>query len=985
MADASKPTPQRAVKRAATTRAMKRQQSNAARHSLTAHAFTTLAPRHGGAEITLPQPFVDWFQSRGWAPRPHQLALVANWQAKRSTLLIAPTGAGKTLAGFLPSLVDLTAERAISPRGTGSATVEGGSGLHTLYISPLKALAVDVTRNLSDPIAEMGLPITAEARTGDTPVSRRQRQRERPPDILLTTPEQLALMLCHDSAPHVFGGVKTVILDELHALVTSKRGDLLSLDLAWLRRLAPAARFVGLSATVAQPSALRAYLVPQKGEEFDPDTGEVMPAATSMGDLVLVRGGAEPDIRILESAERLPWAGHSARYAYPEVYEAIKAHKLVLLFVNTRSQAEMLFHALWQLNEDTLPIALHHGSLEVGQRRKVEAAMAAGKLRAVVCTSTLDLGIDWGDVDLVVHVGAPKGSSRLAQRIGRANHRMDEPSKALLVPANRFEVLECRAALEAAKAGHQDTVMNRVGALDVLAQHVLGLASAGPLDADAAFAEVRTALPYRDLTRAQFDRVLDFVATGGYALRAYDRFARLVEGTDGLWRIANKRHAQQYRLNIGTIVDNPMLKVRLGRPRANTAALGSPGGPGSQRALAGGRVLGEIDEWYTTQLVPGDTFVFAGQVLRFEGMRETDVFVSPASDADPKIPSYQGGKFPLSTSLADRVRCMLADSTAWPSLPDQVGEWLSLQEKKSVMPGPDEILVETFPRGNRHYFLCYPFEGRLAHQTLGVLLTRRLERARARPLGFVANDYAVAVWCLNDLNAMAAQGRLDFATIFDVDMLGDDLDEWLAQSSIMKRTFHMCAVISGLIERRHPGQEKTGRQVVMSTDLIFDVLRRHQPDHMLLEAAWADAATGLLDLGRLSDFLTRVEGRIRHMSLASISPMAVPVMLEAGREAVYGEARDGLLAEAAEELIAEAMGPPLTPGRPSDHIMGAADRLLNGALSGDDLAPIPAPLAMPAKSARSKPRRRRERPDGKPAGRGGSGRSGGRAGGSRQQ
>ncbi|WP_425283383.1 DEAD/DEAH box helicase [Methyloceanibacter marginalis] len=379
---------------------------------------------------------------------------------RRDTLLIAPTGGGKTLAGFLPSLIDLAAR---PPSKMPARSV------HTLYVSPLKALATDIARNLATPVAEMGLPIRLETRTGDTPQSRRARQRVLPPDILLTTPEQIALMLSHKSAAELFGGLKCVILDELHALATSKRGDLLSLDLARLRTLAPELTAIGLSATVARPSELAAFLVPHKGK-----------TATRLAEIVTGEGAAKADIAILKSDADLPWAGHSARYALPEMYEAIKAHTMSLMFVNTRSQAEMLFHELWRCNDDNLPIALHHGSLDVGQRRKVEAAMVAGKLRAVVCTSTLDLGIDWGAVDLVINVGAPKGASRLAQRIGRANHRLDEPSKALLVPANRFEVMECQAALEAAEEGAQDTPPTRRGALDVLAQHILGVACAEP-------------------------------------------------------------------------------------------------------------------------------------------------------------------------------------------------------------------------------------------------------------------------------------------------------------------------------------------------------------------------------------------------------------------------------------------------------------------------------------------------------------------------
>ena len=838
------------------------------------------APDAVPAQTALPEPFAGWFRARGWRPHAHQLALLETAGEGRDALLIAPTGGGKTLAGFLPSLVDLAARgRKLKP----------ASAIHTLYVSPLKALATDIARNLAAPVEEMVLPIKLETRTGDTPPSRRARQRVLPPDILLTTPEQIALMLSHKSAPELFGSLKFVILDELHALASSKRGDLLALDLARLRTYAPELTAIGLSATVARPSELAAFLVPHDGQ-----------SNTRLAEIVTAEGGAKADITILKSEAELPWAGHSARYALPEIYEAIKAHRMALMFVNTRSQAEMLFHELWRYNDENLPIALHHGSLDVAQRRKVEAAMVAGKLRAVVCTSTLDLGIDWGDVDLVVNIGAPKGASRLAQRIGRANHRLDEPSKALLVPANRFEVVECQAALEAAEEGAQDTPPSRPGAFDVLAQHVLGTACAAPFDPDRLFREVTGASPYQELTRAGFDKIVQFVATGGYALATYERYAKLKRTPEGLWRIAHPRVAQQYRLNVGTIVEAPMVRVRLARLKGGALK--------PRNVLAGGRVLGEVEEYFIEQLTPGDSFVFAGEVLRFEGLRENDAIVTRANATEPKVPAYDGGKFPLSTYLADRVRHLLAQPGTWSRFPEQVSDWLRLQAEFSVVPGPDEILVETYPRGKRHYLVSYPFEGRLAHQSLGMLLTRRLERAGAAPLGFVANEYALAIWGLNDMGAMIKSGRLDLARLFDEDMLGDDLDAWLAESSLMKRSFRVCAITSGLIERRHPGQEKTGRQMTVSSDLIYDVLRQHEPDHILLQAAFAATATGLIDVGRLNDFLKRIRGRIRHIGLSRVSPLAVPVMLEIGRESVPGEASETLLRETVEELIAEALG-----------------------------------------------------------------------------
>jgi ATP-dependent Lhr-like helicase len=889
-------------------------------------------------QAELPERFLRWFAQRGWAPRAHQLELLARARAGRSSLLIAPTGAGKTLAGFLPTLVELSEGLFPSPlEGEGAeprsgAAGEGGrrlgekdpltrlrdlaaaqppsptrgegkknrlistgrgirreGGLHTLYISPLKALAVDIARNLERPVAEMELPIRLETRTGDTPVSKRQRQRRDPPDILLTTPEQVALLLASADGPYLFGSLRRVILDELHSLVLSKRGDLLSLDLARLFVLAPQLTTIGLSATVAEPDDLCRFLVPQQ-------EGRVASA-----DLIVAAGGAQPHVTMLDTAERLPWAGHSARHALPEIYALIREHKTTLVFVNTRSQAEMLFQELWRINDDNLAIALHHGSLDVTQRRKVEDAMAAGRLRAVVCTSSLDLGIDWGDIDLVVNVGAPKGSSRLLQRIGRANHRLDEPSRGILVPANRFEVLECRAAIDAVAENAQDTPPLRTGALDVLAQHVLGRACGEPFLADELFDEVRMAAPYARLTRADFDAVVDFVATGGYALKSYERFAKIRQGADGRWRVSNPRIAQQYRLNVGTIVEADMLKVRLVRSRG-------PSGGYAGGVMRGGRMLGEIEEWFVEQLTHGDTFVFAGEILRYEAIVENEVYVSRSNASEPKIPSYEGGKFPLSTYLAARVRDILAEPATWSGLPDQVRDWLEIQRWKSVTPAARDLLVETFPRATRNYLVCYPFEGRLAHQTLGMLLTRRLERARMRPLGFVANEYALALWAHGELALHIKRGTLSLDALFDEDMLGDDLDAWLVESALMKRTFRTCAIIAGLIERRYPGKEKSQKQMTISTDLVYDVLRRHQADHVLLRAAAADAATGLLDIRRLGEMLSRVQGRIVHKALDRVSPLAVPVLLEIGREPVYGEVSDELLAESAAALAKEAMG-----------------------------------------------------------------------------
>ncbi len=803
----------------------------------------------------LPARFEAWFARRSWTPRAHQLDVLQASRQDRDVLLIAPTGGGKTLAGFLPSLIALA---------DGDAP-----GLHTLYVSPLKALATDIARNLTDPVEQIGLPIRIETRTGDTPADRRVRQRERPPQILLTTPESLVLLLSRPEAGDFFAGLRRIVIDEAHALAGTKRGDQLALCLSRLARLAPRASRVGLSATVADIGRLRAYV------------GRREPA-----ELIEAPAGAAPEIRLLLPEERVPWSGRMGLVGASAILARIRTARLSIVFVNTRAQAELLFQAIWRINEETLPIALHHGSLDIGQRRRVEAAMARGPgakdgLRAVIATSSLDLGIDWGGIDQVIQVGAPKGVSRLLQRVGRANHRMEESSQAVLVPANRFEVLECQAAIQGVAAMELDGDPVLPGGLDVLAQHVLLMAASAPFTADGLYAEVCAAQPYAGLSRRDFDDVLGFVEDGGYALAAYERYRKLFRDATGLIHIRSAQVARQARMNAGTIVEAPVLKVRLGGPR--------------------GLTLGEIEESFANHLREGDAFMFAGRKLRFLRLREANVEVAEGGAGDPVVPTYAGSRNPLTSGLAARVRSMLHDPATWQLYPEPVQEWLRLQQERSTLPGPDDLLVEIFPRHGRFFLVAYCFEGRNAHQTLGMLLTRRLARASAMPLGFVATDYAIVIWC-------GQPPPDDIAGLFAEDMLGDDLEAWMAESSMLRRTFRNVAVVAGLIPRQQPGQTATGRQVTINTDLIYDVLRRHQPDHVLLRATRMEAGGGLTDVGRLADLLSRVCGRVRVMRLARVSPLAVPVMLDIGQESVRTrEEEDHLLAET-EALVAEAMG-----------------------------------------------------------------------------
>lgn len=795
------------------------------------------------AMVHLPQAISDWISAKGWELHPHQIDMLAASTAP-STLLIAPTGGGKTLAGFLTTLCEITE----NPK----------AGLHTLYISPLKALAADIRRNLRAPIEGANLPIRVEDRTGDTSYTQRRRQRADPPHILLTTPESLALLLSYEDSFRIFGNLQRVIIDEIHALAESKRGDQLMLLLARLQNLAPNLRRVGLSATVEDPPALARFLA---------DKTRILTADP----------GPNPDISMLDTAIPPPWSGGGGRHAIPEILDQIKAHRTTLVFHNTRAQAELFFHDLWLQNSDDLPIGIHHGSLAREQRERVEAAMAEGRLRAVVCTGSLDLGIDWGDVDLVVQVGAPKNVKRLVQRIGRANHRYNAPSKALLVPANRFEVVECKAALDAVQAHDLDGEPRGPGPRDVLCQHILMTACAGPFDDAALFHEVRTAGPYRGLTRAAFDETLDFVATGGYALRAYDKWQRLKQ-TDGLWHLRDPRTAAIIRQNLGTIIDTETLKVRL-------------------KGRFGGTPLGEVEEGFAATLTPGDTFLIGGEVVRYEGLSELTVEVTRQPGRDPKVAVFNGTKFATSTLLTHRILNIFGQDR-WPDLPPHTASWLALQREVSRLPDAQSLLLESFPHDGREHLAIYGFAGRNAQQTLGLLVTKTMEEQGLAPLGFVATDYATLIWGLDPV--------INADPLFDKGQLRARLEGWLAKNALMKRTFRNVAIIAGLIERSHQGRRKTGRQATFSSDILYDTLLKFDPDHLLIKITREEAMRGLIDFSRIEEMLARTTRGIDLRRLPRITPLAAPLFLEPGRIPVHGHGRERLAEAAAQRLMSEA-------------------------------------------------------------------------------
>jgi ATP-dependent Lhr-like helicase len=797
--------------------------------------------------FALPQKFQNWINKRNWGLHTHQIDVLTN-SDRKSQLLIAPTGSGKTLSGFLPTLIELDRVNF--------------SGLHTVYVSPLKALAADIKRNLMIPIEEMGLNIKVEDRTGDTTAKTKRRQRIDPPQILLTTPESLALLISFPEANALFANLERIIIDEIHALVENKRGHQLLLAISRLQSISKNLRKLALSATVDHPQEIAGFI-----SENDNNCP-----------IIFAEPGPDPNISMLQTTASPPWSGAGATYAVPDVLEQISKHKTTLIFHNTRAQAEIFFHNLWLNNQDNLPVAIHHGSLDLAQRKRVEAAITKGELRAVVCTGTLDLGIDWNEVDLVIQVGAPKNIKRLVQRIGRANHTYNTPSKAIIVPANKFEIVECQAALEAVRDKDLDGEPIASGSLDVLCQHILLVACSGKILPAKLFEEIKQIGAYKNLTHEEFKECMGFCIDGGYALKRYEQWHRLKLDPSGNLILRDPRIANKIRMNVGTIQDTETLKVRTHR-------------------RSGGKPLGEIEEAFAASLTKGDTFLIGGNIVRFESLREMIVEVTHNANKQPKIATFMGTKFATSTKLSDRILDSF-ENQSWKDLPADTVNWLNKQKEFSQLPVRNSLLIETFFRKSRHYLVVYGFAGRNANQTLGLILSKKLEELNLAPLGFVANDYATLIWGLEKV-----ENPIQLFKFSEIEL---GLDKWFSGNALMKRTFKAVASVSGLIDRNLPGLRKSGRQTTFSSDILYDTLVKYDPTHLLLKITKDEAMKGLIDFSRIEEMFKRVDDNIIHKNLPHVSPLAAPMLLEVGTIPIEGQARELLLKNEANSLMKEA-------------------------------------------------------------------------------
>jgi ATP-dependent Lhr-like helicase len=782
------------------------------------------------AATPLPDRLTGWFDSRGWEIFDFQRRAWEAYLEGRSGLIHSPTGSGKTLAAWIGPLLD--------------AGHEAGRGLRVLWITPLRALANDTRENLSAAAAGLGSDWQVGVRTGDTSQSVRARQRKAPPDALITTPESLSVLLSYADGAKLFRHLDAVVVDEWHELLGSKRGVQLELCLARLRALRPALRTWALSATLANLDESLAVLVGPGGR------GE------------LIRGRAPKRIEVESirprTLDRFPWSGHLGLALRDEVIARVEAARSTLLFTNTRSQAELWFEGLLSARPGWLgSIALHHGSVDRKLRGRIEDGLRSGALTCVVCTSSLDLGVDFAPVDQVIQVGSPKGVARLLQRAGRSGHQPGAVSRVQCLPTHALELVEIAAARRAWQARRIEARRPLRRSLDVLVQHLVTLALGGGFEPGAMRDEVRTTHAFADMADDEWDWALDFITRGGRALQAYPQFQRVVE-SDGVMRMTDRRLSRQHRMSIGTIASDTAMRVKW---------------------LSGGS-LGTIEESFVSRLEKGDRFLFAGRLVELVQVRDMTALVRRASAGKKTVPRWQGGRMPLSNELADSVLEVLAEFASGAELAPELAviePLLRHQQAVSVLPAPDNFVIERTRTREGHSLFFYPFAGRLVHEGLATLVAFRI--ARTQPITFTlsVNDYGFELLSRApvDLDEAAV------ARLFSRDALIDDLFAGVNLSEVARRQFRDIARIAGLVFQGYPGSGKSTRQIQASSGLIFDVLSRYDGDNPLLDQARREVLDAQLESQRMQDALERLASRrIDIRDTERLSPFAFPLWAE---------------------------------------------------------------------------------------------------------
>jgi ATP-dependent Lhr-like helicase len=802
---------------------------------------------------TTPDPRIEpaerWFDSRGWEPFAFQREVWSAYLDGESGLIHAATGTGKTYAAWLGAVLESLAE--------GSATGAKAPPLRILWITPLRALAADTEAALRMPLADLELSWTLESRTGDTSAAVRSRQRTRLPTALVTTPESLALLLSRDDAQALFSDLRAVIVDEWHELMGSKRGVQTELALARLRGWRPGMRTWGLSATIGNLEDARDALL---GVRAESTPGRIVRGLVPK-DIVV-------DALIPPTIERFPWAGHLGTQLLPQVVEAVEEGETAIVFTNTRSQTEIWYQALLDARPDWAgQIALHHGSLDRARRDWVEDGLRTGKLRCVVATSSLDLGVDFSPVDRVLQIGSPKGVARLLQRAGRSGHRPGAVSRVTCVPTNTLELIEVAAARDGVRAVSVESRHPVERPLDLLAQHVVTVALGGGFQADELKAEVRTTRSYAGLMDDEWQWVLDFVTRGGDALSAYSEFQRVVVRDDGLYVVEDRGVARRHRMSIGTIVSDASITVKY---------------------VAGAR-LGSVEESFIARLNPGDRFVFAGKPLEFVRVRDMTAWVRRTKSTKGLIPRWMGARMPLSTELAASLRARLEEASRGvfrdPEM-EAIRPILEVQARWSRIPRADELLIERVKTREGHHLFLFPFDGRLVHEGLAALFAYRISRLVPISFTMSMNDYGVELLSPEPapLDEALAAGLLS------PHGLVDDVPASLNAAEMARRQFREIARVAGLVFQGFPYAGKSARQLQASSGLFFDVFTRYDPGNLLVSQAHREVMERQLESSRLGQTLERLSaGRVVITEPKRTPPLAFPLLVDRTRNSVTSE------------------------------------------------------------------------------------------------
>lgn len=797
----------------------------------------------------------EWFASRGWSPFAFQRDVWEAYRRGESGLIHAATGTGKTYAAWMGPLLAALERSTSAKKLRRRADAEP---LRVLWITPLRALAADTEMALRDPVEALGVPWTVESRTGDTTQARRQRQRERLPSALITTPESLALLLCRPDHVQLMSELECVVVDEWHELLSTKRGVQVELSLARLRRICPALRIWGLSATLGNLDVAADTLL---GLEAD---GSSRPRSMIRG---LVPKDVEVEALVPDTMDRFPWAGHLNTRLLPEVMRRLAASESAIVFTNTRSQCEIWFQSIIAADPSWFEFtAIHHGSLSRAQRNDVEDGLKTGRYRVVVATSSLDLGVDFAPVDLVMQVGSPKGVARLLQRAGRSGHSPGRISRIVCVPTHAFELVEVAAARDAIRANAIESRDPVDRPLDLLAQHLVTLAVGGGFTREEILPELRSTRAYGQITEQELEWTLDFITRGGDALRAYPEYAR-VRVEDDRFVIADARAALRHKLNIGTIVSDAAIAVHY---------------------MKGGR-LGTVEESFVSRLSPGDKFIFAGRPLEFVRLRDLTAWVRKAKGFSGAIPRWMGARMALSSELSHAVRIKLEEAReGLYDAPEMraVKPVLELQRERSAIPRPDELLIESTETRDGHHLFVYPFEGRLVHEGLAALFAYRISQLVPITFSFSMNDYGFE---LLSAEKPPLEEALESGLLSTSHLLHDVLQS-LNAAELARRQFREIARVAGLVFAGYPGQAKSMKQVQASSSLLYDVFVRYDPNNLLLHQAQREVLERQLEASRLGRVLERLSrSNVRIVAVERPTPLAFPLLVDSTRARVSTE------------------------------------------------------------------------------------------------